>query len=193
MPVRESPCVTSRHTVCIILNRAAAVQRHVMSAVARQEPLQDISRGDGTMAQSTTLPNAQQLAGSWDRIKGELRQRWGQLTEDDLERFKGNVDQLIGYLQEKTGWQRQQIESFLNDSYEKLSGGVQKASEKAREYSGRAAEAIQGQYEQFSQRMGDTSAQAQEMIRNRPTESVVVAFGVGVLSGIFLTFLMRSR
>jgi uncharacterized protein YjbJ (UPF0337 family) len=145
------------------------------------------------MAQSITLPNAQQLAGSWDQIKGELRERWGQLTDDDLERFKGNVDQLVGYLQEKTGWQRQQIESYLSDAYGKASGLMETARQKATEYSSRAAEAVQGQYEQFSHKMSQASAEAQEMIRNRPAESVAVAFGAGVLSGVLLTLLMRSR
>lgn len=146
------------------------------------------------MAQSTiTLPNSQQLAGSWNRIKGQFREKWGQLTEDDLERFKGNVDQLVGYIQQKTGVQRQDIESFLADAYERASGAVQKMSEKVSEYSGRAAEAVQGQYEQWSGKISDASEQAQEWVRHRPAESIAVAFGAGLLSGMLLTLVLRSK
>lgn len=146
------------------------------------------------MAQSTiTMPNSQQLAGSWNRIKGEFREKWGQLIEDDLERFKGNIEQLIGYVQQKTGAQRQEIESFLADSYEKASGTVQKIGEKVSEYSGRAAEAVQGQYEQWSGKIGEASEQAQEWVRHRPAESLAVAFGAGLLSGMLLTLVLRSK
>lgn len=145
------------------------------------------------MAQSMTLPNAQQLAGTWNRMKGQFREKWGQLTDDDLERFKGNVDQLIGYIQQKTGEHRNDVESFLSECYEKAGGAVQRIGDRVSEYSGRAAETIQGQYEQWSGKIGEASEQAQQFVRQRPAESIAVAFGAGVLSGLLLTLVMRAR
>ena len=37
--------------------------------------------------------NAQQLQGQWNQLKGQVREKWGQLTDDDLQLTGGNVDQ----------------------------------------------------------------------------------------------------
>jgi len=47
--------------------------------------------------------NQQTLEGNWNEIKGKLHERWGQLTQDDLQRARGDVDQLVGLIQRKTG------------------------------------------------------------------------------------------
>ena len=44
--------------------------------------------------------NQQTLEGNWNEIKGKLHERWGQLTNDDLQKARGNVDQLVGMIQE---------------------------------------------------------------------------------------------
>ena len=40
--------------------------------------------------------NSEQFEGRWDRVKGQLRQQWGDLTDDELEESKGNREELIG-------------------------------------------------------------------------------------------------
>jgi len=47
--------------------------------------------------------NEQVLQGNWNEIKGKIRSKWGQLTNDDLQSFDGNVDRLVGLIQRKTG------------------------------------------------------------------------------------------
>ena len=145
------------------------------------------------MSQTAALPNAQQLAGAWNKIRGQLREKWGQLTEDELEQYKGNVDQLVGHIQERTGKGRAEIEAFLSDTFETASGMVEKFREKAEEFSGRAAQTVQEQYENVSNRIGEASAEAQEFVRQKPAESVGIAFGAGLLAGVLLTLVMRSR
>ena len=77
------------------------------------------------MTQTAALPNAEQLSGSWNEIKGKIREKWGQLSDNDLERFKGNVDQLVGYVQQKTGQAPQEIEAFLAEAATSTSGLAQ--------------------------------------------------------------------
>lgn len=45
----------------------------------------------------------QSLAGNWNQLRGKLKEKWGKLTDDDLRQFSGNVDQLVGRIQSKTG------------------------------------------------------------------------------------------
>ena len=54
--------------------------------------------------------NQQTLQGNWNEIKGKLQSKWGTLTDDDIAIFNGNVDQLVGTIQRKTGEARASIE-----------------------------------------------------------------------------------
>jgi uncharacterized protein YjbJ (UPF0337 family) len=44
-----------------------------------------------------------QLKGNWNQIKGELKQKYASLTDDDLMYAEGQEDKILGKLQEKTG------------------------------------------------------------------------------------------
>lgn len=47
--------------------------------------------------------NWDQLEGKWKQMKGSVRERWGRLTDDDIEQIAGNRDKLLGRLQERYG------------------------------------------------------------------------------------------
>lgn len=42
--------------------------------------------------------NDKVLEGKWDQVKGKVREKWGKLTDDDVEVIKGRKDQLVGKL-----------------------------------------------------------------------------------------------
>jgi uncharacterized protein YjbJ (UPF0337 family) len=47
--------------------------------------------------------NSDQLQGKWKQMKGSVKERWGKLTDDDLDVIDGKHDQLIGKIQERYG------------------------------------------------------------------------------------------
>ncbi len=51
--------------------------------------------------------NWDQLQGQWKQAKGKFREKWGKLTDDDLEVIAGNRDQLVGRIQERYGITRE--------------------------------------------------------------------------------------
>jgi uncharacterized protein YjbJ (UPF0337 family) len=51
------------------------------------------------------------LEGKWKQIRGSVRQWWGKLTDDDVDRIGGKLEKLLGVLQERYGWTRQQAEA----------------------------------------------------------------------------------
>jgi uncharacterized protein YjbJ (UPF0337 family) len=53
--------------------------------------------------------------GKWDHYKGRIREAWGSLTDDDLERSEGRYDQLVGTIKEKTGEATDTVEAKLKD------------------------------------------------------------------------------
>jgi uncharacterized protein YjbJ (UPF0337 family) len=50
------------------------------------------------------------LKGQWTQLKGRVREQWGKLTDDDLDRIQGKSEQLIGRLQERYGWAQEQAQ-----------------------------------------------------------------------------------
>ena len=59
--------------------------------------------------------NKLQLKGNWNIAKGKLKQRWGDLTDDDLDYVDGKEDELIGRIQKRTGETREAVEKALAD------------------------------------------------------------------------------
>ena len=52
--------------------------------------------------------NKDQLQGKWEQMKGSVKTQWGKLTDDDVEQINGNLEKLIGLVQERYGYLRQQ-------------------------------------------------------------------------------------
>ena len=51
-----------------------------------------------------------QLNGEWKQVRGRLKEQWGKLTSDDLDKIAGKRDQLIGRLQARYGHAQDEIE-----------------------------------------------------------------------------------
>jgi uncharacterized protein YjbJ (UPF0337 family) len=54
--------------------------------------------------------NSDILKGQWTQLKGQVKQQWGKLTNDDLDQIEGSRDILIGKLQERYGRTRDEAE-----------------------------------------------------------------------------------
>ena len=54
--------------------------------------------------------NWDRIQGNWKMFKGQVQQKWGDLTDDDLDRIEGNRTELIGRLQARYGLARDEAE-----------------------------------------------------------------------------------
>ncbi|MBB4265879.1 CsbD family protein [Roseospira visakhapatnamensis] len=57
--------------------------------------------------------NMDDIKGNWTQFKGSVRKQWGKLTDDDLEEAKGNIEILIGKLQERYGMARDEAKKQI--------------------------------------------------------------------------------
>lgn len=53
------------------------------------------------------------IKGNWNQLKGKIKQKWGQLTDDDLSFNDGQEDQLLGKIQQKTGKAKDEIRAEI--------------------------------------------------------------------------------
>ena len=58
--------------------------------------------------------NKDVFEGKWKQMRGQVREWWGKLTDDDLDRVAGKFDNFIGVLQEKYGYTRERAEEEFN-------------------------------------------------------------------------------
>ncbi|HLV11168.1 MAG TPA: CsbD family protein [Trueperaceae bacterium] len=55
------------------------------------------------------------LQGNWKQLKGNIKEQWGKLTDDDLTMAEGNYDQLVGRIQERYGYSRDEAQRRLDE------------------------------------------------------------------------------
>lgn len=53
------------------------------------------------------------LKGNWNQMKGKLKEKYGDLTDDDLTYAEGQEEQLLGKLQKKTGAAKEELRDML--------------------------------------------------------------------------------
>ena len=59
--------------------------------------------------------NSDQLQGKWKQIKCSVKERWGKLTDDDIDVINGKHDQLVGKIQEKYGIARDAAQKQVDE------------------------------------------------------------------------------
>jgi uncharacterized protein YjbJ (UPF0337 family) len=63
---------------------------------------------------SITMTNLQ-FKGSWNELKGKLKQKYAQLTDDDLTFAEGKEDELLGRLEQKLGKTKEDLRKELEN------------------------------------------------------------------------------
>ena len=61
-----------------------------------------------------------EIKGNWREYKGRVREKWGELTDDDIDRIAGKRDQLLGILQNRYGKTREAAEREIKEFEERL-------------------------------------------------------------------------
>ena len=57
------------------------------------------------------------IEGKWNQLIGSVREKWGDLTDDEVTEMAGKKDRLAGKLQEKYGWTKEEADEQINDFF----------------------------------------------------------------------------
>jgi uncharacterized protein YjbJ (UPF0337 family) len=137
------------------------------------------------------MATQQQLQGHWKEAVGRLKQKWGQLTEDELLQTEGDFDRVVGVVQRKTGESREAIGKFLDEIADDL--GANGVVGQAKEYFDAARERVQETAEHVNESIQEGYRQAETTMSRHPLETVAVSFGVGLLGGLVVGLMIRPR
>ena len=149
---------------------------------------------------------SQIMEGNWRQLRGKVQEQWGNLTDDELDQVEGNVDQLIGLVQQKTGETRESIEHHLHRLNDECDHGspakraaataqqyATQASHAASEYAHGVGESLQHSAEYVNESVRQGYEQTGQLVRRRPVESLAVTFGAGLIAGVVVGLLVRHR
>ena len=64
--------------------------------------------------------NRDVLTGNWTQLRGKVKQTWGKLTDNDLERISGRFEELVGLVQERYGYARDKAEREVTHFIEQM-------------------------------------------------------------------------
>jgi uncharacterized protein YjbJ (UPF0337 family) len=64
------------------------------------------------------------LAGKWKQMKGRVKEQWGKITDDELDRAEGKADQMVGLLQQRYGYTKEKAE----EEYDRFLQGAESES-----------------------------------------------------------------
>ncbi|HHW1963491.1 TPA: CsbD family protein [Pseudomonas aeruginosa] len=64
--------------------------------------------------------NSDVIKGKWKQLTGKIKERWGDLTDDDLQAADGHAEYLVGKLQERYGWSKERVEQEVRDFSDRL-------------------------------------------------------------------------
>ena len=64
--------------------------------------------------------NTHQIEGNWKQLKGQVRQKWGELTDDDVQEVAGKRERLVGKIQERYGKTREAVEEEVSEFFDEL-------------------------------------------------------------------------
>ena len=130
----------------------------------------------------TNPMNQDILAGKWKQMRGEVKTWWGKLSDDDFDRISGQKDKLVGLIQERYGYTREQaeqeIERRLQEYGDKTVSVVARMSVKAREFGATAAKKANEAAPVIGEKMKSLASVIREKAPRLATSASKVADGL---------------
>jgi uncharacterized protein YjbJ (UPF0337 family) len=130
---------------------------------------------------------------NWDSLKGKILERWHELSNDELIDVEGHFDELVSLIEEKTGEARKKIKRTIDELSEQYGGAFAHVKQAARDYAGQTNEAVHEAADRVREQARERYERANEVVRRRPAETVAVAFGTGLLVGLVIGLISRSK
>jgi uncharacterized protein YjbJ (UPF0337 family) len=84
--------------------------------------------------------NQDNISGKWKELKGEIRNQWGKLTDDEIERTKGNMQAISGLIQQRYGDAKEDSSDKLKSMFTKFGVKAEQKTEAGKEWMAKKSE-----------------------------------------------------
>ena len=128
--------------------------------------------------------------GTWNKIKGKLKQKYAQLTDDDLVFVEGKSGELLGRLQSKLGLTEDAVVGVLTELKASASTFANDVREKVGEVVGdvkaKVTEAAGDAYDHARQGARTLQSKAEDYVIEQPIQALLTALAVGFVAGLLI-------
>lgn len=137
------------------------------------------------------MSNQQIMQESWNELRGRIREKWGQVTDSELDIAAGNIERLIGLVERKTGESRESIDQFLADTLAQCQNSWKNARQSLQDLTASTWEEANEMGQEAVQQLHAGYVQSERFVRRHPLETMAVCLGVGLVAGVVATALTR--
>jgi uncharacterized protein YjbJ (UPF0337 family) len=128
------------------------------------------------------------VEGNWKQIKGRVKERWGELTDDDLTAIAGRRDRLEGKIQERYGYAKERARREIEDWYRSMESNLAEEIESLRSGIQSLASTVeriaQEQLPRARSRAVEALNEAEGAFKRNPLAVVAIVLGLGFLIGV---------
>ena len=139
------------------------------------------------------MATKEEAQGTWNQLAGAVKSKYSQITGDDLAGVNGNIQQLAGVIQKKTGKAREEIDEYLRTLSQSTATAVGRISEATIDMASKASDSLRDGYDYAKEASRDGLKVATETVQHRPGESMLLAMGIGVVAGLIIGTSICSR
>lgn len=134
-----------------------------------------------------------QVQSRWLEIKGAARARWGRLTDDDLEFMRGERDRIVGRLQQRYDYAREdaerEVESWRDGlkamhDHSRLLDEIERLKAEVASFAKVARDGLSSGADQASVKADQIAKELETAIERNPMQAVLIAAGVGLIIGL---------
>lgn len=107
--------------------------------------------------------NQHVLQGKWKQIRGGFKKQWGKLTDDDMQRIQGSLDQIAGIIEQRYGYTRDRAEHEIDHFLDAYQSQMKDYGKRAKSYGKRA----KGYNEEVQAKMRSAVSDASDKVQSR--------------------------
>lgn len=100
--------------------------------------------------------NNDAIKGQWSQIKGSFKEKWGKLTDNDLQSFDGNFETLKGKLQSLYGYSKERATSEIGETIQKMKLAGHDMKEKFTEKANSAVDSAKAKVDEATKKVNTT-------------------------------------
>jgi uncharacterized protein YjbJ (UPF0337 family) len=137
--------------------------------------------------------NEHRLQRQWSEIQGRLRERWTEVTADDLALFSGTIDELVDLVQRRTGEARDVVRQHLSAIAGDMTLLGRHTAATFAECGRQARQTIDEAAAPMLESLERARRQGTVYVRRHPSEAMGLCLGAGMLAGLLVGWMTRRR
>lgn len=131
------------------------------------------------------------LKGNWNELKGTIKNKWGALTDKDLEKIDGSYDELVGKLQKLYGYTSKEIEAEVNEFLESIDfkSLIDETKNKIQKIQEIVWTTLKDSLQTIKKKSMDTEKIVADYAQNNPMKLI----GFATATGLIVSYLCHSK